>query len=98
MKLSDLTTAQIRSGTCFGVAGTPYIDGTLLDSVPDGLHKIRGVFPVDVTNAVRYDDSDAWNCLMTHAFIHTESDVKAADSLSQDAINKAAEEARSLNL
>jgi len=69
MKLSDLTTAQIRSGVTFGASGTPYIDGTLIEDVPDGLHRIRGVFPVDVTNAIRHDDSDAWNCLMTHAEI-----------------------------
>jgi hypothetical protein len=69
MKLSDLTTAQIRSATTFGAAGTPYIDGTLIDCVPDGLHKIRGVFPVDVTNAIRNDDSKAWNVLLSSGWI-----------------------------
>jgi hypothetical protein len=69
MKLSNLTTAQIRSGVTFGACDTPYLDGQLIEGVPDGLHRIRGVFPVDVTNAIRHDDPNAWNCVMTHAEI-----------------------------
>lgn len=69
MKLSNLTTAQIRSGVTFGVKSTPYLDGSKIEGVPNGLHRIRGVFPVDVTNAIRHDDSNAWHCLMTHAEI-----------------------------
>jgi len=69
MQLSALTTTEIRSCTVFGAAGTPYIDGSLLDRIPNGLHRIRGAYPVDVTNAVRYDDPTAWNAILNSATI-----------------------------
>jgi hypothetical protein len=34
-----------------------------------GLHEIRGVYPVDVYNAVHHDDPNAWKVLMQNAYI-----------------------------
>lgn len=69
MQLSAFTTAEIRSCTAFGAEGTPYIDGELIERIPDGLHRIRGVFAVDVTNAIRWDDPDAWTLILSNGEI-----------------------------
>jgi hypothetical protein len=69
MKLNRLTTAEIRSCTVFGAESTPFIDGGAIPRIPNGLHRIRGVFTVDVVNAVRYDDSDAWTLVLSNAEI-----------------------------
>ena len=69
MQLSALTTTEIRSCTVFGAAGTPYIDGELIERIPDGLHRIRNVFAVDVTNAVKYDEPNAWQTVLNNGEI-----------------------------
>lgn len=69
MKLDRLTTAQIRSHVTFGIKNIPYIDGETCESVPLGLHEIRGVYPVDVYNAIHYDDPNAWKVVMQNAYI-----------------------------
>jgi hypothetical protein len=71
MKLNALTLAQIRSHTTFGAGETPYLDGTACPDVRNGLHRIRGVYAVDVCNAVRHDDARAWDVLMANAYIRT---------------------------
>jgi len=71
MQLSAFTTDEIRSAVKFGASGTPYIEGCLIERIPNGLHEIRGVFAVDVTNAVRYDDAQAWDLILDNAFIST---------------------------
>ena len=69
MQLSALTTAEIRSCVTFGASGTPYVDGSLIERIPNGLHRIRGVFAVDVTNAVRYDEPNAWQTVLNNGTI-----------------------------
>jgi hypothetical protein len=69
MKLNRLTTDEIHSAVTFGAEDTPYIDGALIDRLPDGLHRIRGVFAVDVTNAVRWDDPNAWTLVLSNGEI-----------------------------
>jgi len=69
MQLSAFTTAEIRSCTVFGAEGAPYIDGALIERIPNGLHRIRGVFAVDVTNAVRFDEPSAWQTVFNNGEI-----------------------------
>jgi hypothetical protein len=69
MELNRLTTAQIRSHVVFGTRDIPYIDGETCEAVPMGLHEIRGVYPVDVYNAVHHDDPTAWKVLMQNGYI-----------------------------
>jgi hypothetical protein len=71
MQLSALTTDEIRSSVKFGASGTPYIEGELIERIPNGLHRIRGVFAVDVTNAVRYDEPNAWQTVLNNGEIRT---------------------------
>lgn len=69
MQLSALSTSEIRSCAVFGAEGTPYIDGELIERIPDGLHRIRGVFAVDVTNAMKFDEPHAWQTILHHGEI-----------------------------
>jgi hypothetical protein len=69
MKLNRLETSEIRSCAVFGAEGTPYLDGSACPGVPDGLHRVRGVYACDVTNALRYDDARAWDVLMRNAYV-----------------------------
>ena len=69
MKLNALTTAQLRSGIVFGVRSIPYFDGATVEGGPDTLREIRGVYPVDVTNAIVHDDPKAWDVILTHGFL-----------------------------
>jgi len=69
MKLNRLSTEEIRSAVTFGAGNTPYVDGEVIDRIPNGLHRIRGVFAVDVTNAIRWDDPDAWTLILSNGEI-----------------------------
>lgn len=71
MKLDTLKTGQIRSNVTFGAEGTPYLDGSNLEDVSNGLHEIQGCFAVDVTNAIQYNDPKAWDLVLSNAFIVT---------------------------
>jgi hypothetical protein len=69
MKLNALTISEIRAHVTFGAESTPYLDGSACPGVPDGLHRIRGVYTCDVTNAVRYDDARAWDVLFRNGYL-----------------------------
>ena len=69
MQLSALTTSEIRSNVLFGAGNTPYLDGSALEDVPNGLHRIYGIYPVDLLNAIRHDDSKAWDLVLRNAKI-----------------------------
>lgn len=69
MKLNRLSTEEIRSAVTFGAGKTPYVDGELIERIPRGLHRIRGVFAVDVTNAVKFDEPNAWQTVLNNGEI-----------------------------
>lgn len=68
--LSDYNLDELRACTTFGADGTPFLDGAAIGPrCSNGLHRIQGVFAVDVANAVKYDDPLAWTVLLEHGFI-----------------------------
>jgi len=71
MKVDRLTIRQIRTHTVFGAGDAAYIDGSACPKVDPGLHRILGVYDVDVYNALKYDDSNAWKLVLSNGYIRT---------------------------
>lgn len=69
MPLSEFHPSTIRHAVAFGIDGTAYLDGYVSDRVPNGLHRIRGVYCVDVHNATERSEYRAMETIRSNGFI-----------------------------